>query len=137
MRTVAVDANVFVSFFIERHEAQRAAARALLLEAEEGEIAAMVPQSVVFEISYVLQSQYGLTGDRLAGVIRAVIAFPGVQVVDEISWKRVFEVWPVPLSSLADAAIVTVATTRRYDALATFDQKLAKRAKDLGLASYW
>lgn len=137
MRTVAVDANVFVSFFIERHKAQRAAARALLLEAEEGEIAAMVPQCVVFEISYVLQSQYGVTGERLAGVIRAVIAFPGVQIADECSWKRVFEVWPAPLSSLGDAAIVAVATTHRYDAIATFDRKLARRAKDLGVATYW
>ncbi|MGZ8868570.1 MAG: PIN domain-containing protein [Thermoanaerobaculia bacterium] len=137
MRTDAVDAKVFVSFFVERHEAQRAAARALLLEAEEGEIAAMVPQSVVFEISYVLQSQYGLTGERLAAVVRAVIAFPGVQVVDECSWKRVFEVWPTPLTSLADAAFVAVATSHHYDAIATFDQKLVKRSKDLGVASYW
>jgi predicted nucleic acid-binding protein len=31
--------------------------------------------------------------------------------------------------SLADAAIVAVAATKRSDAIATFDQKLRKRAK--------
>src|SRR5436853_7723072 len=97
VRSVVVDANVFVSFFIERHEAQRAAARTLLLKAEDGEIAAVVPQSVVFEIAYVLQSQYGVSGERLAAVVRAVIAFSGVQIVDECPWKRVLEVWPDPL----------------------------------------
>jgi predicted nucleic acid-binding protein len=98
VRGVIIDANVFVSFFIERNEAQRAAARELLLAAEEGEFAVIVPQSVVFEITYVLQSQYGLTGERLATVIRAVITFPGVQVIDECPWKRVLEVWLTPRS---------------------------------------
>lgn len=41
-----------------------------------------------------------------------------------------FELWPDTLSGPGDASIVAVATTQRYDALATFDQKLAKRATD-------
>jgi predicted nucleic acid-binding protein len=123
VRTVVVDANVFVSFFIERHEAQRAAARELLQSAEDGEIAGIVPQSVVFEVAYVLQSQYAVAGDRLATIIRAVTSFPGVQLVDECPWKRVLEIWPDPLSSLADAA--------------TFDRKLANRLESFGLAAYW
>jgi predicted nucleic acid-binding protein len=44
VQRVAVDANVLVSFFIERNAAQRAAARALLRRAEEGEIIAVIPQ---------------------------------------------------------------------------------------------
>ena len=137
MRSVVVDANVFVSFFIERHEAQRTAARALLQSAEDGEVAAIAPQSVVFEVAYVLQSQYGITGAKLATVVHAGTTFPGVQVVGECPWKRVLEIWPDPIAGLTDAAIVTVATTGRYESVATFDQKLAKRLKDFGLSSYW
>lgn len=136
MRRVVVDANVFVSFFIERHEAQRAAARDVLQSAEDGEIAAVVPQSVVFEVAYVLQSQYAVTGDRLATVVRAVTSFPGLQLVDECPWNRVLEIWPAPLASLADAAIVAVAMAGRYDAVATFDRKLANRLESFGLAPY-
>jgi predicted nucleic acid-binding protein len=137
VRSVVVDANVLVSFFIDRHEAQRTAARALLQSAEAGEIAAVVPQSVVFEIAYVLQSQYRVIGAKLAGIVRAVTTFPGVQVVDECPWKRVLELWPDPVAGLTDAAIVTVATTSRHDAVATFDQKLARRLKVFGLPAYW
>lgn len=137
VRSVVVDANVIMSFFVDRHAKQRDAADALLHQAEEGEIAAIVPQFVVFEVAYVLQSQYAYTGDRLAVLIRDVIAFPGVQLIDDCPWKRVLEVWPHPISGLADAAIVAVATTKRYEAVATFDQKLAKRLKDFGVASYW
>jgi len=137
VRSVVVDANVFVSFFIEWHEAQRAAARELLQSAEDGEIAAIVPPSVVFEVAYVLQSQYGIAGDRLASIVRAVTSFPSVRLVDECQWKRVLELWPAPLSSLADAAIIAVATANRYEAVATFDRKLANRLESFDLDSYW
>lgn len=137
MRTVVVDANVIVSFFVDRHAKQRDAADALLQEAEEGKIAAIIPQFVVFEVAYVLQSQYAYTGDRLAELIRDVIAFPGVQLIDDCSWKRVLELWPQPLAGLADATIVAVATINRYDAVATFDRKLANRLESFGVAPYW
>lgn len=52
MLSVVADANVFVSFFVERNRAQRDAARALLTAAEEGEIAGVIPQAVVFEIAW-------------------------------------------------------------------------------------
>ena len=137
MRTVVVDANVLVSFFVDRNPKQRDAADELLQLAEASDIAAIVPQFVVFETAYVLQSQYSVTGENLASVIRDIVTTPGVQTIDTCPWRRVFELWPNPLAGLADASIVAVATTHRYDAIATFDQKLAKRAKDLGIASYW
>jgi predicted nucleic acid-binding protein len=137
MRSVIVDANVLVSFFVDRHAKQRDAADALLQQAEAGEIAAIVPQFVIFEVTYVLHSQYGFAGERLATLIRDLIAFPGVQLIDDCPWKRVMEVWPNLLSALADAAIAAVALNNRYDAIATFDQKLAKRMKDYGVPAYW
>ena len=137
MRSVVADANVFVSFFVERNKAQQDAAQALLAAAEEGEIAGVIPQSVIFEIVYVLQSQYGLTSRQAATVVDAVTKFPGMQIVDDCPWKRVLEIWPDPLSGLTDAAIVALATTNRYDAVATFDRKLANRLESFGLAAYW
>jgi predicted nucleic acid-binding protein len=137
VRTVVVDANVLVSFFIDRNAKRRDAADELLQRADAGELAAIVPQFVVFETAYVLQSQYGITGEDLASVIRDIVITPGVQTIDTCPWRRVFELWPTPLRGLADASIVAVATTHRYDAIATFDQKLSRRAKDLGIASYW
>ena len=137
MRSVVVDANVLVSFFVDRHAAQSDAADALLQQADAGEIAAIVPQFILFEVTYVLQSQYGYTGERLASLIRAIITFPGVQLIDDCPWKVVMEVWPNQLASLTDAALAAVALSNRYDAVATFDRKLAKRLQDVGVAVYW
>lgn len=137
MRSVVADGNVFVSFFVERNKAQHDASLQLLAAAEEGDIAGVIPQSVVFEIVYVLQSQYALTPRQLATVVRAVTSFPGMQVVDDCPWKRVLEIWPDPLTGLTDAAIVALATANRYDAVATFDRKLANKLENFGLTAYF
>jgi predicted nucleic acid-binding protein len=113
------------------------AALALLRTAEEGRIAGVIPQSVVFEIAYVLQSQYGLTSRQAAAVVDAVTKFPGMQIVNDCPWKRVLELWPDRLSGLTDAAIVALATTNRYDAVATFDRKLGNKLDAFGLESYF
>lgn len=137
MRSVVIDANVLVSYFTARNDRQLAAARALLQDAEDGDLVAIVPQFVVFEVTYVLQSLYATTGARLTAMIGDIVRFPGVRLIDDCPWKRVLEVWPDPLPSLADAAIAAVAAANRYDAVATFDRKLAKRVQDLGVSSYW
>jgi len=137
VQRVVVDANVFVSYLTGRHEKQYDAARSLLQEAEDGNLVAILPQFVIFEVACVLQSLYNLSGDRLAATVRALVSFPGVQIVDHCPWKRVLEVWPDPLPGLADAAIVAVAGENRYEAVATFDRKLANRLENFGLATYF
>lgn len=137
MQRVVVDANVFLSTLVHRNDEQRDAAKALLMRAEDGELQVILPQFVVFEIVYVLQSTYRIPGSELAPLLRDLIALPGVLVIDECPWQRVLEYWPAPLRSLADAAIVAVAASKRYDAIATFDQKLGKRSKELGVETYW
>jgi predicted nucleic acid-binding protein len=137
VRSVVVDANVFVSFFVDRNASQSDSADELLQRAAAGEFAAIVPQFVIFETAYVLKSQYGIAAEELASVIRDIVVTPGVQTIDTCPWPRVFELWPKPLPALADACIVAVAKTHRYDAIATFDKKLSRRAKNLGIASYW
>jgi predicted nucleic acid-binding protein len=117
-----VDANVFLSTLVHRNDDQRDAARTLLLKAEDGELEVILPQFLVFEIVYVLQSTYRIPGSELASMLRDLIALPGVLVIDGGPWKRILEYWPAPLS-LADAAIVAVAASKRYDATA-FDQNL-------------
>jgi predicted nucleic acid-binding protein len=137
MRRVAVDANVFVSFFIDRHAGQHAAARALIQQAEDGEIVGVVPQSVVFEVAYVLQSQYNATADRIATVVRALTTFPGVQLVDECAWQRVLGIWPDPIAGLGDAVIVAVASAEHCESVATFDRKLANKLESFGLVPFF
>lgn len=137
MRQVLVDANVFVSFLIERNESQRAAAKALIDNAGDGKIEAFVTQFAIFEVTYVLQSFYGMPIPDVAALVRDMVALPGVTAIDDSPWRKIFEYWSDRLSGLADAATVAVAIANRYDAIATFDQKMIKRMRSLGVESYW
>lgn len=47
------------------------------------------------------------------------------------------DIWPEPVTGLADAAIVAVATTIRCDAVATFDRKLARKLESFALPAYF
>jgi len=133
---VVIDANVLVSFFVERNEKQRVVGKALLLAAEEGEIVAVVPQFALFEIAYVLDSYYKVPPPTIADAIRATLTYPGVITTDDCSWLRVLQHWPEPLTSITDAGIVAVALENKYS-VATFDQKLIRRMKALGVESYF
>jgi predicted nucleic acid-binding protein len=137
LRRVVVDTNVFASVLTDRDARQNATAKALLLSAERGEIVAVLPQFVIFEIAHVLRNFYKIAPGELASLIHDTIELPGVIVIDHCPWTLVLEHWPEPFSSVADAAIVAVAMANRFDAVATFDQKLITRMKSLGVASYW
>jgi len=137
MTQVLVDANVFISFLIERNESQRAAAKALIDSAGDGKIEAFVTQFAVFEVTYVLQSFYGMPIPEVAALVRDMVALPGVTAIDDCPWRKVFEYWPDRLPGLADAATVAVAIANRYGAVATFDQKMIKRMRSLDVESYW
>lgn len=134
---VIVDANVFLSFLVDRNEKQRASAKVLLERAGEGKIVAAVPQFVIFEVTYVLQSFYGVPLDKVATIVRDLLAVPGVTSIDDCPWPTVFELWPAKIEGMADAAIIAVALAHRTASVATFDRKMIRRMRNLGVESYW
>lgn len=137
MPHVVVDTNVFISLLTDRNESQRALAKELLLRAEAGEIVAVLPQFVVFEIAHVLRNLYGVAPRTAASLIADAMALPGVLLVSEYPWIQILEHWSDVLPSIADAAIIAMTAANRYDAVATFDEKLCRRMRNLGVAEYW
>jgi len=76
VQRVVIDANVFLSFIVRRNDKRRDAAKALLAKAEDGELVVILPQFVVFEIVYVLQSAYSIRDEELAKLTRDLLALP-------------------------------------------------------------
>lgn len=137
MPHVGVDTNVFISHLTDRNDAQRALAKELLLRAEAEEITIVLPQFLLFEIAHVLRNLYGVAPATAASLLRDTIALPGVMIVTEYPWQEILEHWSDRLPSIADAGIIALAITHRYDAVATFDQKLSRHMTSLGVPSYW
>ena len=137
MPHIVVDTNVFISLLTDRDDAQRALAKGLLLRAEKSEITIVLPQFILFEIAHVLRNLYGVAPATAASLIRDTIALPGVILITEYPWQEILDQWSERLPSIADAGIVALGVTHRYDAVATFDKKLTREMTSHGMPAYW
>jgi len=91
----------------------------------------------VFEIAHVLRNLYAVPPHTAAALIGDAMALPGVILITEYPWKQILDHWSDLIPSIADAAIIAIALANRYDGVATFDQKLTRQMKNLGVAAHW
>ena len=124
----ALDTNVLARFFVDDSDdpqaaAQRPAAIAALSQR------AFVPVTVLLEFEWVLRGFYDLPSHAVAKVLRALASIPHVSLEDRAAVLMAIEGFEQGLD-FADA--LHVARSARADGLATFDRRLARRARVLG-----
>jgi len=136
LRQVVVDTNVLISLALVRHATQRTVAVELLRRAGDGDLVIVLPQFIIFEAIHVFRSRYELPPIEISTILRDITAFPGVTLSDDCPWPLFFEHWTDLKPAPIDAAVLALTIANRYS-LATFDRKLANRAKTFGVASYW
>ena len=136
MSRILVDTNVLISFLTDRDLTQQELA-ATLFSSTRGEDVLLLHQAVLTELVYVLTNVYALKTAVVAGVLRDLLAMPGVEPVDGLSWSRVLDLWPATVRDLGDAILLAAASTVRGDQLATFDRPLRRAAASQGIASRW
>jgi predicted nucleic acid-binding protein len=108
-----VDTNVLIRHLTGDPPAQAARATRLLAEADQ----LLLPDLIVAEIVYVLESYYEVPRPRVAELVRAVVAFPAIGVVDEALLLRALEVYEVHRLDFADAYLVAQAETSGVNAV--------------------
>ena len=115
-----LDTNVLVRYFTGDPPEQARRAAAYLAQADE----LLVPDLVVAELVYVLQSFYEVERARVAELLRAVLAFPAVVVVDAALLLRALEVYEVEQLDFADAYLFASAEASGVGAIASFDRSI-------------
>jgi predicted nucleic-acid-binding protein len=86
----------------------------------------LLPDLVVAELVYVLESFYDLPRARVAELARAVVAFPAIEVADEPALLRALEVYEVHRLDFADAYLVAEAEISGVNAVASFDKAIER-----------
>ena len=75
-----------------------------------------MPDLIVAEVVYVLESFYEVERQHVAGeLVRAVIGFPAIVVIDEPLLLRALEVYEVNRLDFAEAYLVKRRSERRRD----------------------
>ena len=126
----ALDTNVLARFFVDDADdaqaaRQRPAAVAALSERS------FVSVTVLLEFEWVLRGFYELPRRDIARVLRALASIEHITLEDRDAALAAIDAFDKGLD-FADA--LHIARSSRASGFATFDQRLAKRAKGLALA---
>ena len=120
---IALDTNVVIRFLVNDDPAQNRRARRLI---EAGDV--RVAPTVLLEVEWVLRALYGQEPRRIHESFRRLLGLPGVladeaqRVARALEWYR---------SGLDFADALHLAFAAMGDSFASFDAKLARRARKL------
>jgi predicted nucleic-acid-binding protein len=118
------DTNVLVRHLTGDPPEQASRATDFLRDAE-----ALVLADVIFaEAVYVLESFYELERDQVAELMRAVIGFPAIIVLDASVLLRALEVYETQRIDFAEAYLVACAEASGVGAVASFDRSIDRVA---------
>jgi predicted nucleic-acid-binding protein len=117
-----LDTNVLVRHLTGDPPAQ--ATRATRLLSQAGQL--LLPDLILAEVVYVLESFYEVPRSRVAELARAIIAFPAVEVADEPALLRALEVYELHRLDFADAYLVAEAEISGVHAVASFDKAIER-----------
>jgi predicted nucleic-acid-binding protein len=115
-----LDTNVLIRHLTGDPPAQARRATAFLGRADE----LLLPDLIVAEVVYVLESFYEVERQRVADLVRAIIAFRAILVADEPLLLRALEVYEVERIDFAEAYLVASAEASGVEAIASFDRAI-------------
>jgi predicted nucleic acid-binding protein len=118
--TAFVDANVIIRHLTGEPADQATRATRYLAEADE----LLLPDLILAEIAYVLESFYELPRPQVAVILRAVLAFPAIRVLDTELLQRAVEVYDLDRLDFADAYLVASAERTGVGVIASFDRAI-------------
>ena len=79
---------------------------------------------ILAEVAYVLESFYEAPRARVAGALRAILAFPPIRVLDADLLLRAVEVYEVHRLDFADACLVASAEHTGVGSIASLDRSI-------------
>ncbi len=118
--TAFIDTNILV-----RHltgDPPDLAARATRYLAGTREL--LLPDLIVAEVAYVLESFYEVPRTDVARILRAILGFSAIRVVDSQLLLRAIEVYDVDRLDFADAYLVASAEASGVGVIASFDRSI-------------
>jgi len=115
-----IDTNVLIRHLTGDPPELAAAATRFLAEAED----LLLPDLILAEVAYVLESFYETPRAQVATTLRAVLAFPAIRVLDADLLQRAVEVYEVHRLDFADAYLVASAERTGVGIIASFDRSI-------------
>jgi len=118
--TAFVDTNILIRHLTGDPPDQAARATRYLAGADE----LLLPDLILAEVAYVLESFYETPRAQVATTLRAVMAYRAIRVLDADLLQRAVEVYDVHRLDFADAYLVASAERTGIGVAASFDRSI-------------
>ena len=118
--TAFIDTNVLIRHLTGNPPHLAAQATQFLRESDE----LLLADVIVAEVIYVLESFYEAPRAQVAELVRAVVGFPAMKVLDDELLLRAVEIYEVDRLDFADAYLVACAERTGVSAVASFDRSI-------------
>lgn len=118
--TAFVDTNILIRHLTGDPLDQATRATAFLRQADE----LLLPDLIVAEMVYVLESYYEVPIEEVARLIRSVIAFGSIRTLDPALLLRSLEVYVTHRIDFAEAYLVASAESADVGVIASFDRSI-------------
>jgi predicted nucleic acid-binding protein len=115
-----VDTNVLVRHLTGDPASQAAKASRYLQRADQ----LLLADLILAEVAYVLESFYETPRKQVAETLRAVLAFPAINVVDAELLQRAVEIYDAHRLDFAEAYLVASAERTGVAEIASFDRAI-------------
>jgi uncharacterized protein len=131
LKEVFVDTNLFIRYLTNDDPAKADRVASLLDEAKAGKVRLVTAEMVLAETVWVLESGYGLSQDRIAHLVRAILATPDIEVSNAALVSRALELYETARIDFVDGYIAAVMERRGIRKIFSFDKKHLSRLKHL------
>jgi predicted nucleic acid-binding protein len=118
--TAFVDSNVLIRLLTGDPPDMARRATALIRDSDE----LLLPDLILAEIIYVLESFYEVARHEVARLARAVVGFPSIRTLDSALLLRALEVYETAGIDFAEAYLVASAETAGVVDIVSFDRSI-------------
>jgi predicted nucleic acid-binding protein len=134
-KTIFVDTNVFLRFFVRDVESFYHKAKELFEQAENGKVKLETSDVVIAEIIWVLESYYGFSKNEIKDVIDAVLETKNLRTANHSRVKDAINLYEAGKMDFIDAYNIAYMKAKDFKKVATFDTKHFKNIE--GVALVW
>jgi len=127
MKGYFVDTNLFIRYLTNDDQAKADRVEQLLNDAAAGKVRLVTAEMVMAEVVWVLESAYNLKAADIAPLVRAILATPGLEVINALLVEQALIHYETRNVDFIDGYIAAVMEKRDLTGLYSFDKKHISR----------
>lgn len=123
MKSIFVDANVFLRFLTMDDAGQMSRVLSLFKKAEKGNIRLVTGPPVLFEIAWTLKKAYKKSSEEILDLLASLVSTSWLDMTDRDLVEEAVNIAKISCQDFADAYIHASSIKAGADSIATFNKK--------------